>query len=328
MINSITDLSIKLSDDFPASLITMNTLNKELLLGLFSLADEITKTPDKELKNLYEGKVLASLFYQPSTRTRLNFESAAQRLGLSVIGFSDPLTTRAGDYYQESLEDVVRFTSEICDVIALRHFESGAAERAANHSIVPVINAGDGYNQHPTQAIGDLFTMHLALNGLEGKTIGLIGDANVRSLKAITIGLATLGVTKILFKHDDSHDFPVELLKILNDSNICYEFYSDLVSLMKECHLVETIGINHPDHSRPFDASGETLSTDSAWIIDRSLISKISGRIPYILHPGPRTNEISAYIDGLPEAIYFKQAHNGMITRMAIMSVLLSRSSA
>lgn len=319
-------LSLELSDCIPESIVEMNSLSSEAMSIIFCLAKTFEKCNPNELVNFLRGGVFGSLFYQPSTRTRLNFESAAQRLGLSVIGFSDPQTTRAGDFYQESLEDVVRFTSELCDIMAIRHFENGAAKVAAQNSIVPIINAGDGYNQHPTQALGDIFTMIKCLDTLGDKTIGMIGDLNVRSLKSITIGLSQLGVHKLLFKVPDKEKVPAPLLDILDTVGTKYSFVDSINELLFESDLVETIGINHPDHNKKFNKfEAGAHSNDKQWIITRKDLDELQDNAPYILHPAPRTNEITTCCDSHPKAKYFEQARNGMWIRMALISGLMAR---
>jgi len=176
----------------PPNIVDMYELSDRAIRTVFALAERLSATPPRVALNTCRGRIVATLFYQPSTRTRLNFESAAQRLGASVVGFSDPATTRAGDYYRETLEDVIRFTSELVDLIVVRHHETGAAARAGRVSSVPVISAGDGYGQHPTQALGDIWTMTRCLGDLRQARIGMLGDVHIRSLKAISIGLGTL----------------------------------------------------------------------------------------------------------------------------------------
>lgn len=322
-IENIRKNAFLLKQKLPQSITCIDDFDRENLLSIFKLANLIENAPVNDLKQLLQGKVLATLFYQPSTRTRLNFEAAAQRLGMSVIGFADPSTTRAGDYYQETLEDVIRFTSELCDLIALRHFEAGAANRAVSNSIVPIINAGDGYNQHPTQALGDLFTMYKCLSRFEDMKIGLIGDLNVRSLKSITIGLCELGVKEIVFKIPNNKVIPPILIENLSQKNIKYSIENSLKNILDKCNLVETIGINHPDHSKGRDCDKKSYSEDKSWIIDLDLIKQLKKPPPFLLHPAPRTNEINRDIDHLSVSKYFEQARNGMFVRMALILILM-----
>lgn len=308
----------------PPHIVRMQEMTEEAILSLYDIAEIFDNTSPKNLRQLCDGYVLATLFYQPSTRTRLNFESAGQRLGMSIIGFSDPRSTRAGDYYQESLEDVVRFTSYICDIVALRHFETGAAERAASTSVVPLINAGDGYNQHPTQALGDIWTMTRCLGSVKGRTIGLLGDASIRSLKAITYGLCTLKVGCIAYLLPPEKLFPEELAACCSANNIQTIFVSNVRDLLEMSDLVETIGVNHPDHSSSYDPSSTRHPTPECFRVTRETLESLHRSPPFILHPGPRTDEVSPDCDDMPQAMYFAQARNGMLTRMALLAALLA----
>lgn len=312
----------------PRDIIDMHHLESPALHTIFDLADALRQLPPEEAVHLRMGSVVGTLFYQPSTRTRLNFESAAQRLGARVIGFCDPATTRAGDFYQETLEDVVRFTAELVDLVVLRHHETGATQRAARVSPVPVISAGDGYGQHPTQALGDIWTMCRCLGDVQGRRIGMVGDVNIRSLKAISIGLAALGVGELVYLMPRSAQFPELVARTLNERQVRYRFVSHIDELLPVVDLVETIGINHPNHNSARDThtrSAAPTYDDGRWYrIDASTAARHDPcGMPFVLHPGPRTDELSADFDGHPSARYFEQARNGMWVRMALIAALL-----
>ena len=310
----------------PASLIDMESLDAAAIHATIALAQKFESTDSRVVNGLLRGKVIGTLFYQPSTRTRLSFESAAQRLGMGVTGFADPATTRAGDFYKETLEDVIRFTSELVDLIVLRHPETGATTRAANNSIVPILSAGDGYGQHPTQALGDILTMTKLLGPLEKRTIGMIGDANLRTLKAASIGLATIGVGKILYLLPRDRPFPDTLRQSLTAKGIAFEFVDHIDALLAQADLVESIGINHPYRNLPGQPREGVQDdpNDKSWYqITRSALEKAAHRpAPFVMHPGPRTDELSTDVDGHPSAKYFEQTRNGMWVRMALIAAL------
>lgn len=310
----------------PPHLISMKDLNRLTQECFFAVAHRFSQLEPHRICELLKGKVVGTLFYQPSTRTRLNFHSALQRLGASVIGFSDPATTRAGDYYQESLEDVVAFTGQLCDMLVLRHHETGSAQRAVHVSPVPLINAGDGYNEHPTQALGDIWTMHKELNGLDEKVIGMIGDLAIRSLRSITIGLSEFNIKKLLFLLPPSLQIPSEIVDRLKNKNIAWELVEHAEELLNKADLIETIGVRHPNHNLKFDKALVGEITAEKYLLTSELIRKNKRYIP-ILHPGPRTDEISCDVDKLDNAAYFRQANNGMWMRMAIMSGLLFKEA-
>lgn len=309
----------------PRDIVDMRQLTRAGLTAVFQLAERLSLTSSSSTRTLCFGKVVATLFYQPSTRTRLNFEAAAQRLGASVIGFADPSTTRAGDFYQESLEDVVRFTAELVELIVLRHFETGAAIRAAQVSPVPIISAGDGYGQHPTQALGDIWTMSRCLGDLSQARIGLLGDVNIRSLKAISLGLATLGVGELVYLLPRGKELPGEVCTYLDERGVAHRCVGHVEELLAATDLVETIGVNHPDHGSPRQATATRAAGDDYYRITRARLERVAhaGR-PLVLHPGPRTDELATDVDGHECAKYFEQARNGMWVRMALIATRLA----
>jgi aspartate carbamoyltransferase catalytic subunit len=311
----------------PRGVVDMFDLDAVCLSAVFEIAAQFECSDPALVSQFMPGRVAALLFYQPSTRTRLNFDSAAQRLGMRTIGFSDPATTRAGDSYRETLDDVVRFTAEIADVLVLRHPETGAASRAQALSRAPLISAGDGYGQHPTQALGDIWTMIRCLGDLSTRSIGMLGNANIRSLKAITIGLSTLGVGELVYLQPPGLPFPQLLSDTLDARGVRYRFVDHVGALLRDCDLVETIGVNHPNHESGFDAASARHTGDPSWYrIDRAALERAGA--PWILHPGPRTDDVDTEIDGMPAATYFTQARNGMWVRMALLSALVTRESA
>jgi aspartate carbamoyltransferase catalytic subunit len=310
----------------PTHVTSMHELDRGAIEAVFDLAGELSEADPSAYHRLLEHKVVGVMFYQPSTRTRLNFEAAIARLGGGRIGFSDVKTTRAGDYYQETLEDVVSFTGAIADVLVLRHFETGAAARARAVSPVPLINAGDGYGEHPTQALGDLWTMHRLLGGLDGAAIGLLGDLSIRSLRAITIGLSRFAPSRVLVLPPPGKDVPAEARETLRASRVPWEECADVGEMLARADLVETIGVRHPDHSLPNDRSADASTTPSKYRIDAGAIAA-AGRCRHILHPGPRTDEIAVDVDRLPHARYFEQARNGLFVRMALLATAARRGA-
>ncbi|MBS0186132.1 MAG: aspartate carbamoyltransferase [Proteobacteria bacterium] len=306
----------------PKNIISMYDLSKEAIEGLFSLASMLEKSSQEERKKILKDKIVAVLFYQPSTRTRLNFHSAVLNLGGDVIGFSDPSTTRAGDFYKETLEDVISFTAPLCDLIVLRHFENFAAKRATSVVDIPIVNAGDGYNEHPTQALGDIWTMYKELGTLNKKTIGLLGDLSIRSLKAIIISLSKFPIEGFNFLLPPEKKIPDVLLNVMKENKIKWNIVKNVDSLFEKSDIVETIGINHPNHNLSKDIENKLLEIPKEFLINKELIKRINSSIP-ILHPGPRTNELTNDVDQMPNAAYFRQVRNGLFMRMAILGSLL-----
>ena len=307
----------------PKSIVSMHDVTKDAIEALFFLASTLEESSKKEREKILNGKTVAVLFYQPSTRTRLNFHAAILNLGGRVIGFSDPATTRAGDFYKETLEDVIAFTAPLCDLIVLRHFENFAAKKASSVTDIPIINAGDGYNEHPTQALGDIWTMYKEMGGLENKTIGLLGDLSVRSLKAIVLSLTKFPIKGFNFLLPPKKQIPEVLIKEMQNSGVQWNVVENVEILAKTSDIIETIGINHPNHNLSKDTENKIRDIPEDFLINKQLIHKTNPSIP-ILHPGPRTNEVTTEVDKMPNAAYFRQIKNGLFMRMAILASLLT----
>ena len=290
---------------------------------LFALADEIDAhlQGDRPI-DLMRGRVLGYCFFQPSTRTRLSFEAAMVRLGGSTVGFADAKVTRAGDFYQESLEDVVHVVSEYADAIALRHFENGAARRAAAAARVPVLNAGDGYNEHPTQALGDLYTMARLKGGLDGLRIGLVGDLHVRSLRAICYSLAKFDVARVLILPPEG-GVADDAVAALEGAGIPVEERESVEEMIREVDVLETIGVLHPDHNASHDTGRPAAATPERFRVTPDVVGDADDVV--VLHPLPRIDEISTEVDALAQAKYFEQCRNGMLMRMALLASVIRR---
>jgi len=289
--------------------------DRGILSKLFTLADALETKRD----NCLNGKVLASLFYEPSTRTRLSFESAMIRLGGQVIG-----TENAREFSSaikgETLEDTVRIISRYADVLVLRHSEAGASERASKFSSVPIINAGDGAGQHPTQALLDLYTIYRERGKIDGLKIAMIGDLkNGRTVRSLSY---------MLGKYDDvsiTHVSPSELAigedikNYLTEHGVGYVETEDLESVLGE---VDTLYQTRIQKER-FSDIVEYERFKGCYKIDLETVGKTKDGT-FIMHPLPRVDEILQEVDDSPKAVYFKQAYYGLLIRMALLKMLLS----
>ncbi|MFD5245081.1 aspartate carbamoyltransferase [Amycolatopsis sp. NPDC058340] len=303
---------------------SVRSMDGKAIRRMFDLAAGIRALPAAQRSTLLHGRVVVSAFYQPSTRTRTAFESAALRLGAACTGFAEASSTRAGDFYQETLEDVVANLGMLGDAVVLRHFESGAAARAALVSPVPVINAGDGYNEHPSQALGDVWTMWQLLGDLAGTSIGLLGNANVRSLHSITFVLAELRPAEVVFLPEPGTSVPEDSRLALEAAGVRWTTVGDVEDLLTRCDLVETIGTRHPDHStaQQLANAADVSSTPERFRIDAAVLKRVNREVP-ILHPGPRTDEVATDVDGLPVAHYLPQVRHGMWMKAAMLASCL-----
>lgn len=281
------------------------------------LAQDMEKNPER-YSNLCSGKILAALFYEPSTRTRLSFEAAMLRLGGRIIGFSEPNSTSVSK--GESLEDTIKIISCYSDIIAIRHPKEGSAERAALYSDVPVINAGDGANQHPTQTLTDLSTIQNLKGRLSNLTVGLCGDLKFgRTVHSLIKALSRYSNNKIILISPDELKIP-DYIKTEVLKNTSMEIH-EVKSLEEVIDNLDILYMTRIQKER-FDSEDEYLRLKDSYILTKEKLRNAKDDM-LILHPLPRVNEIHPDVDLDKRATYFKQARYGMYVRMALISKLL-----
>ncbi len=275
--------------------------------------------------DLLKDKVLGVAFFQVSTRTRISFESAMVRLGGGVVGFSDPKTTRAGDYYSESLHDVIRMMESYSDVIVMRHPQDGAPAEAAGYASVPIISGGDGYNEHPTQSLLDVYTIQQEKGTVDGLNIALVGDMNMRVMHSLPIALSQYDST-VHFVSPEEKRMPEKWLKQFADAGLHYEEHDSLDDLMPDLDVIYLMATLTPSYAKGrTETNVEHLTTPKAYRIDAEKLSRAKSDM-IVLHPLPRTNELPTEVDELVQARYFEQAHHGVALRMALLSQMMGRS--
>ena len=261
------------------------------------------------------GKVLASLFFEPSTRTRLSFESAMVGMGGRVIGFSDP--GEASVKKGESIADTIRTVTGYCDVIVMRHSVEGAARLASEVSDVPVLNAGDGANQHPTQTFLDLVTMQEEFGRLEGLRVGMVGDLKYgRTVHSLPHALGQFGA-RLTFISPPSLRMPQHLLKDLDEQGCEYQ---ELIDFTEVGSSLDVLYVTRIQKER-FGDFQEYERVAGSYRIGRKAL-ELLGPQTRILHPLPRVDEIAPTVDSDPRALYFRQAHNGVPTRQALLALV------
>lgn len=276
---------------------------------------ETAKKFENNGRQLLKGKILATLFFEPSTRTRLSFESAMNRLGGRVIGFADPNVSSAKK--GESLHDSIKVIDGFCDVIVIRHPEAGSAAVAAEAAKVPVINGGDGPNQHPTQTFLDLYTIKKNKARISGLNVGFVGDLKYgRTVHSLAYALNKFGC-KMYFISPKSLKMPEKYLKELS---VDYVEEEDLLKVLKDIDILYVTRIQ----KERFPSEAEYNKVKNAYILD-SKILKHAKKGMKIMHPLPRINEIQLDLDSYPGSIYFQQAHNGVIVRKALLSLVLGK---
>ena len=283
---------------------------------LFDLANDIEANPD-QYKNACHGKKLATCFYEPSTRTRLSFEAAMLNLGGSVIGFSDAASSSAAK--GESVSDTIRVISCFADICAMRHPKEGAPMVAAGKSSIPVINAGDGGHQHPTQTLTDLLTIRSLKGRLNNFTIGLCGDLKFgRTAHSLINALARYEGVKFIFISPGELMVPDYVTEMLNDRNIPYEEVIRLEAIMPKLDLLYMTRVQ----KERFFNEEDYVRLKDFYILDKAKM-ELAGPDMLVLHPLPRVNEISTEVDADPRAAYFKQVQYGVYVRMALIMTLL-----
>src|SRR5271157_3603286 len=261
----------------------------------------------------YQNRILASLFYQPSTRTRFSFEAAMHRLGGRV------LSTEHARAFSSEVEDSIRIIGSYCDVIVIRHHETGGAERAAKVSPVPVINAGDGDGgQHPTQALLDLYTIYRE-RPLDGLSVAFIGELDRgRTVRSLAYLLAKFERVKVFFVSPPELQMKPDILQYLDRHGVRYEMESDIDRVVGEVDVVYQTRIRPERMPR--------VSGTLRYAINSSVLQRMRPDA-MILHPLPRTVELDKTVDDDPRALYFRQATNGLYVRMALLTMLLDRNS-
>ena len=289
----------------------------EELDKLFDLANDIEHNPQK-YAHACDGKILATCFYEPSTRTRLSFESAMTRLGGQVIGFSDAGSSSAAK--GESVSDTIRVISCYADICAMRHPKEGAPMVAAEKSLIPVINAGDGGHQHPTQTLTDLLTIRSMKGTLNNFTIGLCGDLKFgRTVHSLINALVRYEGIHFIFISPEELRVPDYITDMLKEKNIPYEAVIRLEDVMPE---LDFLYMTRVQKERFFNEEDYVRLKDF-YILDKAKLSLAKENM-LVLHPLPRVNEISVEVDDDPRAAYFKQAQYGVYVRMALILTLLN----
>jgi len=292
--------------------------SRTLLEDLFARSEEMKGEPHRFVGRL-AGQVMAALFYEPSTRTRLSFEAAMLRLGGTTMG-TDNAREFSSASKGETLEDTIRIVSGYADVIVLRHNEEGAARRAAAVSTVPIINAGDGPGQHPTQALLDLYTIRDELSRIDGVRVAMVGDlANGRTVRSLTYLLSKFKEIKFWFVAPPQVAMHDDLKTHLDERQLPWVETQDLDAVLPEVDVVYMTRIQKERFTDP-----ETYNAvKGVYRIDRRSMA-LMRKYAILMHPLPRVDEIAPEVDEDPRAAYFRQARNGLHVRMALLDRLLS----
>ncbi len=295
------------------SLISITDLTKDEIIRITELAAYFEEHPYEPLLN---GRVIASLFFEPSTRTRLSFESAINRLGARVIGFSD--TTNTSVSKGETFHDTIQVISNYCDMIVMRHSLEGAPRYASEFSKVPIVNAGDGANQHPSQTLLDLYSIKKTQGTLDGINIMMVGDLKYgRTVHSLLQALSHFD-TKFTFVAPPELRMPEEYKQFLRDKGLEYTETTEIGDAINEADIVYMTRVQRERFTDPM----EYERVKNVYVLKNSMLEGTKDNMR-ILHPLPRVGEIAYDVDQNPKAYYFNQTENGVYTRMAIISYLL-----
>ncbi len=303
------------------NIVSIADISRSDIETVLEKAKELEKMDKRKKAKILENRVVASLFFEPSTRTRLSFETAIQNLGGRVIGFADPGVSsfKKG----ETLSDTIKMIERYADIIVMRHFIEGAARRAAEISRVPIINAGDGANQHPTQTLLDLYTIQKAFGKIDGITIGLLGDLKYgRTVHSLAYALAKFKNTKIYCIAPDSLKMPSEIIEDVKNKATVIET-SNLDEVLPELDVLYATRIQ----KERFADEKEYDKVKDAFVLDKSILEKTKPNFK-IMHPLPRVNEIKTELDLTKAALYFEQAANGVPVREALLSMLVNKGDS
>jgi aspartate carbamoyltransferase catalytic subunit len=309
-------------------ILSLKDFERQEFMQVFDVADRLRwHAEQRHNTDLLAHKTLLTAFYQPSTRTRLATEAGMHRLGGHVLGFSDAKMTRAGDFYQESIKDTVKMLEYYGDVIAMRHFQQGAPHEAAAWASVPVINCGDGWGEHPTQVLTDLYTIWRELGTLDGLSILCVGDMRMRTMHSILYALSQFDSEAIIVSPPEMSlldDFTAEI----EERNVRFRVAEDVRDVIGEADVVYVEPVVQADYTQArVEAEGERGATPAQYQITRDLLRERARSHAIILHSLPRMDELPPDVDATRHARYWTEAFNGVAMRMALLALVLGAES-
>lgn len=295
------------------SFVSIDDFTKEEIIEILDMAEEFEKQP---IRDLLRNRVIATLFFEPSTRTRLSFESAINKLGGKIIGFTDASISSITK--GESLHDTIRMVSSYSDLIVMRHYLEGSARYASEISSVPVINAGDGTNQHPTQTMLDLYSIRKTQGTLDNLNIFMVGDLKYgRTVHSLMMAMSRWNTT-FNFISPEELKMPDENKIYLENLGLKYYEHSDFTDIISRADIIYMTRVQKERFSDPI----EYEKVKNVYVLKNSMLANTKPNMR-ILHPLPRVNEISTDVDSSSKAYYFEQALNGVFTRQAILCKVL-----
>jgi len=305
-------------------ILSLKDFERAEFLRVFQVCDDLMPyARDRRNGDLLKHKTLLTAFYQPSTRTRLATEAAMHRLGGHVLGFSDAKMTRAGDFYQESIKDTVHMLEYYGDVIAMRHFQQGAPHEAARWASVPVINCGDGWGEHPTQVLTDLYTTWKELGTLDGLRFLLVGDMRMRTMHSILYAMSQFDVEAFVVSPPEMSLLP-EFKAELDERSVRYREVATAEEVIGQVDMIYMEPVVQADYTKSREErAGDLGLTPAAYKVTRQMLHDRGKKGAIVLHSLPRMDELPVDVDATRHARYWIEAFNGVVMRMALLALVL-----
>jgi aspartate carbamoyltransferase catalytic subunit len=305
-------------------ILSLKDFERNEFFRVFEIAEKLEPIArNRRNTDLLKEKTLVTAFYQPSTRTRLAHEAGMIRLGGQVTGFSDAKMTRAGDFYQESIKDTVKMLEFYGDVIVMRHFQQGAPHEAAKWASIPVINGGDGWGEHPTQVLTDLYTVYREKGRIDGLKWLAVGDMRMRTMHSLGYGLTQFDCP-ITFIGPPEMSLTDEFKAELDGYSLDYREVEHVEEAISDADVILVEPVVQPDYTKSVDErSGDVDLTPANYKITRELLTTKAKSDAILLHSLPRMDEIPADVDITRWSRYWQEAFNGVVMRMALLALVL-----
>jgi len=305
-------------------ILSLKDFERHEFFRVFEVADRLKKHAyNRQNTDLLAGKTLLTAFYQPSTRTRMATEAAMHRLGGHVLGFADPRMTRAGDFYQESIKDTFHMLEYYGDVIAIRHFQQGAPHEAAKWASVPIINCGDGWGEHPTQVLTDLYTINGELGRLDGLKYLLVGDMRMRTMHSILYALSQFDAEAYVVSPPEMsllREFEEEI-KELGTRYAVAETVEEVIDRVDVIYMEPVVQADYTKSRE--ETTEEKGKTPAAYKVTHELLRNKAKSSSIVLHSLPREDELATDVDATRHQRYWVEAFNGVVIRMALLALVL-----
>ena len=305
-------------------ILSLKDMERDEYFRIFEVADRFRPyAADRRNTDLLKHKTLLTAFYQPSTRTRMATEAAMHRLGGHVLGFADAKMTRAGDFYQETIKDTVHMLEYYADVIAMRHYQQGAPHEAARWASVPVINCGDGWGEHPTQVLTDLYTIWQAKGRLDGLKVLCVGDMRMRTMHSILYAMSQFDMEAFVVSPPEMALLP-EFKAEIDERNVMYREVESVEKCIADADVIYMEPVVQADYTQSrVDPDADHGRTPAAYQVTRELLRAKAKSDSIILHSLPRMDELPPDVDSTRHARYWEEAFNGVVLRMALIALVL-----